>query len=349
MNRFSMFVSVVFVLTVSAILGACVPEVAAQAVIHVHPGWLDSATQEGFDVAEGWPYDENDCCWQVGQYDLIGTYTKGTEPPGQVGESAFWNSNHLYPEEHSLLWMMGLEGGAILESIVPIEINAERPWLFVQFYGSDMNDGLAEIAVQEVGEDNWFTVGSYDTFGRRSNWVSIEGLPLGSYYVRITSRWDGRTRVAPPNNGCGIFDKATNLQPARMGRTAVVPQERIHLTGGGWLPIEGGKATFSIDIAFTGGNDRPTGTFTYVDHVLKARVQSTEILGMWAVGDEARITLAVLSSFGTNHTVYAHVFQGGAGVGILDIQISRDWSKCRGEAWVYEQQLTLGGGQIKLH
>jgi hypothetical protein len=346
MERFSMFMSVAFVLLVSAILGVCVPEVAAQAVIHVHPGWLDSATQEGFDVAEGWPYDENDCCWPLGQYDLMGTYTKGTEPPGMVGDSAFWNPNHLYPEEHSLLWMMGPEGGAILESIVPIEINAERPWLFVQFYGSDMNDGLAEIAVQEAGGDNWVTVGSYDTFGRQNNWVSIEDLPLGSYYLRITSRLSDRMRVAP--NGCRRR-LASDLQPARMGRTAVVPQERIHLTGGGWLPIEGGKATFSMDIAFTGGNDRPTGTFTYVDHVLKASVQSTEILGIEVVGDEAWIVLAVLSSFGTNHTVYGHVRRGGAGVGKLDIPISRDWSECSGEPWVYEQHLTLGGGQIKIH
>jgi len=30
-----------------------VPEVAAQAVIHSHPGWLDSAEEDYFDVAQG--------------------------------------------------------------------------------------------------------------------------------------------------------------------------------------------------------------------------------------------------------------------------------------------------------
>lgn len=333
----------VVVFAAALLLGVFVPEVAAQAVIHVHPGWLDSATQEGFDVAEGWPYDENDCCWQVGQYPLMGTYTKGTEPPGQVGESAFWNPNHLYPDDHSLMWVM--YAGATLESLVPIEITEARPWLFVQFYGSDMNDGLAEIAVQEVGGDNWFTVGSYDTFGRGNNWVSIEGLPLGSYFLRITTRWNGR-RTVSPNWAC---EQAVNLHPARMGRTAAVPPERIHLTGGGWLPIAGGKATVSMDIAFTGGNNRPTGFFTYVDHVLKGSVQSTEMLGIEVVGDEAWIRLAVLSNSGTNHTVFAYLRQGGAGVGTLDIKISRDWTQCRGDQWVYKQHLTLARGQIKLH
>jgi hypothetical protein len=343
MKRISMFMSVALVLLVSAVLGVCVPEVAAQAVIHVHPGWLDSATQEGFDVTEGWPSGGNDCCWEVG-HSLTGTFTKGTEPPGQVGESAFWNPNDLENPDHPYLWMM--YEGAVLESLYPIDITVERPWLFVQFYLSDFNDGVAEIAVREEGASDWLTVGSYDTFARINNWVSIEGLPLGSYYISITNRWDGRRTVAP-NGGC---QPATNLQPARMGSTAAVPPERIHLTGGGWLPIVGGKATFSMDIAFTGGNDRPTGTFTYVDHVQRARVQSTEIWGIEVVGDEAWFTLPVVSNFGTNHTVYAQVSQGGAGVGKVDIPISRDWTQCSGAKWwIYPQQITLGGGQIKLH
>ena len=116
----------VVVFAAALLLGVFVPEVAAQAVIHVHPGWLDSATQEGFDVAEGWPYDENDCCWETG-HDLTGTYTKGTEPEGQAGESAFWNPNYFYPSDHSSLWVM--YAGATLESLVPIEITEARPWL----------------------------------------------------------------------------------------------------------------------------------------------------------------------------------------------------------------------------
>ena len=152
--------------------------------------------------------------------------------------------------------------------------------------------------------------------------------------------------TVPPTGGC---NQASSLQPGRIGHTAAVPPERIHVTGGGLLPIEGGKASLSMDIAFIGGNDRPTGTFTYVDHVLKLSVQSTEILEIEVLGDEAWITLAALSNAGTNKTVSAHVRQGGAGVGKLDIKISRDWTQCTGKNWVYEpDQLTLGRGQIKV-
>ena len=323
------------------LLGLCVPEVAAQALIHSHPGWLDSATQEGFDVAEEWPADY-ECCWPR-DHPTAGSCTFGVNNPvsNPYDMSDFWNPSLLY--EPSSLWIFN--EGAYLQSTCAEDVTAARPWLFVQFHSSDMNDGVAEIAVQEVGGSDWLTVGSYDTFGRGNNWVSIEGLPLGPYYVRITSRWNGRMTV-PPNGGC--TNRANSLQPARIGHTAAVPPENIHVTGGGLLTVVGGKASISMDIAFTGGNDRPTGTLTYTDHVHKASIQSTAILGIEVLGDEAWIRLAGLSNSGTNHTVYAHVRQGGAGVGKFDINVSHDWTECK-SGWFYQQHLTLGRGQIKVH
>ncbi len=329
------------VFAVALLMGVLLlPEATAQAVIHAHPGWL--TTGEGFDVASGWPEGEGDCCWGVGQA-LIGDYTTGTEPDGQVGQSAFWNPNQMYPGDHSYLWVMG--EGATLETLYPIPVTEGMPWLFVQFLGSDMNDGLAEIDVKPQGSSDWITVGGYDTFGRGNNWASVEGLPLGSYYVRITSRWSGRRAVAP-NGGCG---PAVSLQPARMGSTAAVPPESLHLTGGGWLSIEGGKTSFSMDITFTGGSDRPSGFFTYVDHVLRRSLQSTQLLGIEVIGGEAWIRLAALSNYGTNHTIYAHLLEGAASVGKIDMNISREWTPCTGVPWIYRQSLTLGRGQIKIH
>jgi len=46
-----------------------------------------------------------------------------------------------------------------------------------------------------------------------------------------------------------------------------------------------GRPLFSMDIAYAGGMTTD-GTFTYVDHVLKGSVQSTEILGIEVVDDE---------------------------------------------------------------
>jgi hypothetical protein len=342
--RYTMGRKYVVLFAAALLLGAFVPELAAQVVIHSHPGWLDSTTQEGFDVADGWPLDENDCCWGVGQYDLEGFYTRGIEPEGQEGQSAFWNPNYTYPTGHSYLWVMN--EGAIIETVDPIDITEERPWMFVQFLNSDMNDGVAEIAVQEVGSSDWLTIGGYDTFGRGNNWMSIEGLPVGSYGVRVISRWNGRMSV-PPNGACPY--PAVSLQPARMGSTAAVSPERIHVTGGGWLPIAGGKASFSMEIEFIGGNNGATGTFTYMDHVSNLRVQSTELWGIDVVGDEAWISFASLSNSGTNHTVFAHVLQGGAGVGKFDIRITRPWMPCGGSPYIYNQKLTLGRGQIKIH
>jgi len=98
------------------------PRVAAQAVIHSHPGLLDPTMQEGFDVAEGWPSIH---MIVVGQSTIpvLGTNTRGTEPPGQVGTSAFWNPNYFYPSAQSYLWVMN--EAAILESLAPIDITGQ--------------------------------------------------------------------------------------------------------------------------------------------------------------------------------------------------------------------------------
>ena len=101
-------------------------------MIHSHSGWLDSTTQEGFDIADEWPLDDNDCCWEVGQYLLEGKYTRGKEPDGQEGHSAFWNPMSEWPSDPSYLWVMN--EGAIIETLKPIDINEARPWLFVQFF-----------------------------------------------------------------------------------------------------------------------------------------------------------------------------------------------------------------------
>jgi hypothetical protein len=325
------------VFAAALLLGVFVPEVVAQAEIHVHPGWLDSATQEGFDVADGWPTDPT-FPWPS-TITPEGYYTFGVNSPdSDPNYDDFWN--YAPPSQ---LWILNL--GAYLESKRVAYVTPEMPWLFVQFSYADMNSALAEISVKEESWDNWVTVGSYDNFGRGDNWVSIEGLEPGAYYVRITSKSNGRT-VPPPQGACG--NPAFAQKIARIGSTAPVPPEIIHLTGGGWLPITGGKANFSMDVSFNWGDDRPTGTFSYADHVLRASIQSTEMLGISESNGQAWIQFVGLTSSGTVHTVNVSLRPGRAGEGWMYIRISYPWSGCTPD-WAYRQRVTLGGGQIKIH
>jgi len=336
------------------VFGCCLSGASAQAAIAInyHPGWLDSDPATTIEVAAGWPADpqeEGYFPWPVA-HPIAGDCTFGVNNPtgnNQPDISDFWNPSLVYgPPSH--LWM--IDEGAYLETTCSVPVTQDKPWLFVHFAYSDWNDGAAEIAVREQAWSDWLTVGLYDCFGRLDNWVSIEGLTAGNYYVRVTARAVGRS-VLSPNGGMNYcLEPADDLHPTRIGTTAPVPPEDICVTSGGWVPVDGGKANLGMEIQFTAGEDRPRGTVTYVDHVYDVALHSTEILGIIPGETEATISLLVRGNDDTERAMRVYVYDGAA-TGeddYLSVWVTDDWNDCT-TGWPYFIGQPLGGGQIKLH
>ena len=312
-------------LAAAFLLGLCLREAGAQTQISMkyHPGWLNpSSTATLIEVAAG---------WSPGWHSTgTGTCTRG--------ERIF--NPDLVP---SHLW---IDGDGYLESTFPVQVTQTNQWLFIQFATSDFNDGAAEIMVREHSSSDWLRIGGYDTFGRLHNWVSIEGLPAGHYYVKITARFAGRSAVPP--NWC--LPQAAGLHLARIGSTPPVPPEHIRVTSGGWVSLDGGKANFGMEIQFTAGDDRPRGTFTYVDHTSGVAILGTEIFGIDPQTSRAAVSLVVRGNDGNPRTARVNVLDGSSTreQDRFRLRLSDHWSACT-VGWVYSVEQALGGGQIKIH
>jgi len=113
-------------------------------------------------------------------------------------------------------------------------------------------------------------------------------------------------------------------------------------TGGGWIPVAGGKATFGVQ----GGiqNGLPTGHLVYHDHAIDFRVESTSITSFSSVGCQSTIEGNGNSNQGSPVHFVVTVTDGGE-PGTNDtfsIQVTDS-------APPYAAGDTLGGGNIQVH
>jgi hypothetical protein len=249
----------------------------------------------------------------------------------------------MYPDLPTAIWI--LDEGAYLETTLPVSVTPDKSWLFVQFLASDTNDGVTEILVRKTDWNEWLEVGRLDTFGRLNNWISIEGLEEGDYFVRVRVK-SGRTNLPP--QGCG--GPADDLNISRIGSTAPVSPEDINITSGGWIPVDGGKANLAMEVHFRGGGDRPQGNLTYVHHVANVALQSTEILGVETSLTDATILFLVRGNDDSERTMMIHVYDGAeAGEDdSMQMWLGSDWSECINQ-WIYTEEQVFRGGQVKIH
>jgi hypothetical protein len=113
------------------------------------------------------------------------------------------------------------------------------------------------------------------------------------------------------------------------------------ITGGGWIAVTGGKATFGLT-ARTRSNGTPDGHLTYQDHPLDRTVKSTAITAVVVNAPCARIlgtaTVNGVGSFGFQVDVCDND-EPGKDVDTFSIVMSDG----------YTASGTLGGGNIQLH
>lgn len=76
-------------------------------------------------------------------------------------------------------------------------------------------------------------------------------------------------------------------QSATSEATQQVSDPNAAISGAGWIPVSGGKATFGLDITMT--NTVPGGSVRYSDHVKGLKLESTRITSVYRDGKSATI------------------------------------------------------------
>ena len=90
-------------------------------------------------------------------------------------------------------WGVSSDGQAIWQfqsgvysfTLTPMQLLAGQD-LYIQFWHSDWNDGVAKIETQLLGQ-NWVTQGYLQTNSGNQQYALIDGLGAGAYNIRVTS------------------------------------------------------------------------------------------------------------------------------------------------------------------
>jgi len=120
-------------------------------------------------------------------------------------------------------------------------------------------------------------------------------------------------------------------------------------TGGGWIPVPGGKGTFGFVAGFKDHSFTPSGHLTYIDHAFGAKVQSTDVKTYTLDLSNQRTFGGDCNYNGASGYTYSATVQdnGEPGTGNDMFSISVYDSSAN---LVYSAPLTLlGGGNIEIH
>jgi hypothetical protein len=121
------------------------------------------------------------------------------------------------------------------------------------------------------------------------------------------------------------------------------------VTGGGWIPVPGGKGTFGFVAGFKDHSFTPSGHLTYIDHAAGAKVQSTDVTTYTLDAPNQRTFGGDCNFNGASGYTYSATVQdnGEPGTGNDMFSISVYDSSAN---LVYSAPLTLlGGGNIEIH
>ena len=145
-----------------------------------------------------------------------------------------------------------------------------------------------------------------------------------------------------PITGQQLADTMLAITDAQIDCQAGSGPDGSSTTGGGWIPVPGGKGTFGVH----GGiqNGMPTGHLVYHDHAIDFRVESTSITSYSNLGCQSTIEGDGNSNQGSPVHFVVTVTDGGE-PGTNDsfsIQVT-------GAAPPYAAADNLGGGNIQVH
>jgi hypothetical protein len=121
------------------------------------------------------------------------------------------------------------------------------------------------------------------------------------------------------------------------------------VTGGGWIPVPGGKGTFGFVAGFKDHSFTPSGHLTYIDHPAGAKVQSTDVTTYTLDAPNQRTFGGDCNFNGASGFTYSATVQdnGEPGTGNDMFSISVFDSSA---TLVYSAPMTLlGGGNIEIH
>jgi hypothetical protein len=121
------------------------------------------------------------------------------------------------------------------------------------------------------------------------------------------------------------------------------------VTGGGWIPVPGGKGTFGFVAGFKDHSFTPSGHLTYIDHPAGAKVQSTDVTTYTLDAPNQRTFGGDCNFNGASGYTYSATVQdnGEPGAGNDKLSISVYDSSA---SLVYSAPMTLlGGGNIEIH
>ncbi|MDQ3066797.1 MAG: hypothetical protein M3R12_06535, partial [Actinomycetota bacterium] len=151
----------------------------------------------------------------------------------------------------------------------------------VDFSGpSSSTDGVAEDARSTWGNTlGWNVMPGAETWAAKEykGFVYTGDMARGFDVFSLTSC-----------EGVGCIVKPTNT-PGRAkggGQSPGEPAELSILSG----PSKGGKATFSLDVAYLAGQATPTGKLTFQDKAAGRKVEATGIESLTIAGAKAAIT-----------------------------------------------------------
>jgi hypothetical protein len=121
------------------------------------------------------------------------------------------------------------------------------------------------------------------------------------------------------------------------------------VTGGGWIPVPGGKGTFGFVAGFKDHSFTPSGHLTYIDHPAGAKVQSTDVTTYTLDAPNQRTFGGDCNFNGASGYTYSATVQDngepGNGNDMFSISVYDSSANL-----VYSAPMTLlGGGNIEIH
>ena len=121
------------------------------------------------------------------------------------------------------------------------------------------------------------------------------------------------------------------------------PTAKDFVTGGGWIPVSGGKATFGLVAGFKPGATSPSVNMVYHDHSVGMDVKATSITSYDAPSGNTRTFSGIATANGQPTISYKVTVvdngEPGAGHDQFAIQLSNGYSASG----------TLGGGNLEIH